>query len=132
MQGTKDPFTRSERTLWENCKWWRRSDFGGSVPNDKYVYELTPYGTFRARESSDFGGSSFYSSGYNAIGSVMVKSDTITIMTTDDISEMKQYDLVLFMGKIWKVAYPIRKSKSRRKDMFSRSDDFTYSVELAK
>lgn len=132
MQGTADPFTRSHRTLWEQCKWWRRSDFSGSVPNDKYVYETKPYGTFMAKEGSELGGSGYYTNGYKDVGSVRLQNDTITIVTTDDVGEMRQYDLVLFNNQIWKVAYPIRKMKSRKKDMLSRSNDYTYSIELVK
>lgn len=85
-----------------------------------------------AKEGSELGGSGYYTNGYKDIGSVRLQNNTITIVTTDDIGEMRQYDLVLFNNQIWKVAYPIRKMKSRKKDMVSRSNDYTYSIELVK
>lgn len=123
---------RSHRVDFEDCKWWKKSNLKGSVPLSDVDYKINPEGVFRGRETSSdqsLGGGSYqYSLKKN--GDFVSNSVFVTITTQDDVSGIEVNDIVSFGGFLWRVAYPIRRSKNRKMDMFVRSNVFTYYIDL--
>lgn len=131
MRKTSDFMTRSHRTFFDNCKWWSRTTFGGSVDFSKMVHENEPTGHFTAKEGSDMTGSGTqYTEGYRPMGKFRFANQNVTIMTNDDVQGLMQDDIVLYHGELWIVAAPIRKIPHNRSSQFSVTTERTYVIEL--
>lgn len=115
--GNVDIF-QSRRTAFERCEWWKRSDFGESVPLYKVAYEKAPAGSFRVEETNP------PSSQMLSAGDVRYRSQTVTVMTTDDIYEkIHENDLVSYCHRIWRVVN-ISLRRSMKTSEFSKRNNY--------
>lgn len=96
MKGLMNP-VNSHRCFWNECKFWFRSNYNGSVQDNDIAYSNKPDGYFWANEAGSYNVSD------NAMGSVVFDAINATIVTRDDISELRKKDIVEFEGHIWVV-----------------------------
>lgn len=119
--GNADIF-QSRRIAFEKCEWWKRSDFGESVPLYKVAYEKIPAGSFNVEESNP------PSSQIISSGDIKYRSSTVTIMTTDDVyGKIHENDLVSYCHKIWRVAN-ISLRRQWKASEFSKTNNYGYKI----
>lgn len=128
MNGLGNILERSHRTSWSECKWWKKTTSSDDL--SKEVYNRECDGEFLARETANDEAGGMYDDRMNKISSFMVESNTVTICTYDEVDGIKPNDAVFFQGYIWRVDGSVRKMKSRKKDMYSESDNYTYYIPL--
>ena len=105
----------SRRDCHEECTWWSRNEEVGEEVNDELIMKRQPSGTFYAKEYSPE-----YYDGNNFAGSFRVDRTTVTLRTPDDISGIKNDDIVKYQGVKWIV------TSVQRKNVRNGMTEFTY------
>lgn len=108
---------QSRATYNEKVKWWSR-DIRNRNEYDEIIMKKTPTGIFWAKETTPLRNDS-----QTIMGSIRVDQQTITIKTTDNLTEMKENDLVLFRGKKW-IVLSIQMSKSKNQHTVFGTDKY--------
>ena len=97
---------QSRRIYNEQCLFWYRDESKQFTP-DELVHTRVADGSFFARELSG------EEKRNNIIGGVfMFDSASVTIMSPDDLEQLKSEDIVMYEGEIW-IIRNIQKRKSR-------------------
>lgn len=119
---------QSRNTYNEQCKWWSRNE-ADEYESDEIVMNRVPSGHFQAKEINA-------ESRQNKIvgNAFMFDKSTITIKTPDEVSNIKNNDIVQFRGEKWIVA-SVQKAKTRAQRTFFALDknvSHYYYIELRK
>lgn len=106
---------QSRTNCHELCKWWTRNESTDYEP-DELIMQRIPSGTFMAKEVSP-------EQGQNVIvgGAFMVDKSSVTIKSPDDLSGIKENDLVLYQGEKW-IVLSVQKTKARVQNTMFASD----------
>ena len=86
---------RSRRTNYRVCKYWLPDD---NMNRDKVILFKNPAGMFYATEANAI--NSNFNPIANAFGS---NRNIVTLVTTDDVSDLKKNSIVLYLDKSWVV-----------------------------
>lgn len=124
IEGSIDIFT-SRRANNLECEYWNLTSSNLNIDRNKFVYENKPTGFFTATEGSEYVESSQRSSVF------MVDTNSLSLVTSDDIQEMKMNALVRIDGKekLWRVV-SISKAPLKRLSYLSNDLRFTYLLSL--
>ena len=101
--GNTDIFT-SRRGNFLECKYWHLDEELLKFDRNEIVYKRNPTGRFLAKQENEF-----VSENMTVAGSFMFDSNNVTISTRDCVNSLKQNDLVLVNGIIYRVSYIRRK-----------------------
>lgn len=111
---------QSRRNFNEKCRWWSRNE------SDKYdeselIYKRIPSGTFCAKEVNA------EVKDDNVINGIFMVSRTqVTIESPDNLSGIKNEDIVEYQGDLWRVAN-LQKKKSRIQNTeFSKVEEISH------
>ena len=97
---------QSRRNMNEHCTWWTRLE-GEDIEESKLIYKRVASGTFSAQEVSS------ETSDNNVIGGTfMVRKTSVTIKSSDNLSDIKPNDWIDYQGEIWRVEN-VQKKKAR-------------------
>ena len=123
-EGAIDLFT-SRRVNNLNCEYWNLTNSNLDIDRNKFVYENKPSGFFTATEGSEYSESSQRSSVF------LVDTNSLSLITSDDISELKVHAIIKIDGnkKLWRVV-SISKTPIKRISYLSNDSRFTYYLTL--
>lgn len=99
----------------ELCRWWTRNESDTYEPDDLIIKRIAS-GQFHAREVS-----AEIRQDAVAGNEFMFDKTTITIKSPDDLSMIKNRDLVEFQGEIWNVQN-VQKTKAKIQNTFFADD----------
>lgn len=86
----------SRRTNFQECKYWVREEDEKIGDASQWILKKTPAGTFWAKEISP------RLNQMNQLAGVFAfDKDTITLESSDDLSDIAQGCIVLYNGKVW-------------------------------
>lgn len=97
---------QSRRNYNEPCKWWSRKE-NSDVSEDTLIMQRIPTGTFMAREISPEQLQDLIIG-----GTFMFDKATTVIKSSDNLSNLKNKDLVWYQGEKW-IVQSVQKSKAR-------------------
>ena len=121
--GMYDLMFTSRRDKFDLCTYWLKDQENPNRAILEYL-EYEPSGHFNAK---------VYSPEYNEknviAGSFMLDKETITIVSTDDLAELKENDIVEFRGDLYRVDY-ISKAQIRKNNEFLDDVEYSYSLTL--
>ena len=115
---------KGRRDIFNKCKYWSQNENEDAVSIGEISYNKSNYKTFYAKV-------------VNAItvdnqiiqDSFLVESNTVTLMTKDNISDMKVNDKVEFNEKEYMVE-SIQKILENRQRQYRRTPSYTYYISL--
>lgn len=116
----------SRRDMFIKCEYWSqdRSELD-QYSNSKVVYNSVPTGFFYAKEVNS------YSTSNQVIAeSYMVEENSITIMTRDDVSNLKRNDIIRFEETIYRVDSIEKEPIKKQRNYMSSGLSFTYYISL--
>lgn len=115
---------RGRRGLFAKCTYWSQIRNEDIVLNSEIIYEATPSGHFYAKEVSSL------TTDNQVLGEVfMFESNNVNLQTTDDISDLKVNDKVVYLDKEYRVD-SIQKTAENRQRQFRTKTSYTYYISL--
>ena len=106
----------SRATYNEKCTWWSRNDMDEDIDLDELVLNRVATGSFMAKEVAPLRKQDAQ------IGGVFeIERHFITIKSPDNLSTIREKDLVKFRGEMWRVA-SVQRSKARNQNTFFGKD----------
>lgn len=123
----------SRRGNFIECEYWLKEDFVMDTnlvdfiknPDDELVYQREPDGVFFAKELNA------YTQDSQQIGETfMARRETITLETSDDISNLKRNDIVKFNDKRYRVDSIQKVPFKNQRQFLANSQSYTYYLSL--
>jgi hypothetical protein len=123
----------SRRGNFIECEYWLKEDYVMDTnlvdfiknPDDEIVYQREPDGVFFAKESG-----SYTSDNQTIAEAFMVKRESISLETSDDISRLRQNDIVKFNDKKYRVDSIQKVPFKNQRQFLANSQSFTYYLTL--
>lgn len=115
---------RGRRDLFTKCTYWSQITNNDIVLNSEIVYNTTPTGHFYAKEISSL------TTDNQVLGEAfMFESNNVTLQTTDNVSDLKVNDKVVYLDKEYRVDN-IQKTAENRQRQFRVKTSYTYYISL--
>lgn len=103
----------SRREMFNKCTWWAQVEDSPYVESSRLAYKDIPEGDFYAKEIN-----AVNISNQIVENNFMIEMQSVTLLTTDDISAMKRNDRVLYDNRYWRVdSIQVEKKKKQRQYM---------------
>ncbi|WP_281512135.1 hypothetical protein [Mammaliicoccus vitulinus] len=115
----------SRRDTFIECEYWSQNEDEDIVNLNEIQYLKNPTGIFYAKESN-----AYLEDDSDINNTFLVQNNTVTLMTRDNISDLKRRDLVRYEGKMYMVT-SISKVKNRNQMQYLRHNySCTYYINL--
>ena len=109
-------FYNSRATYNEKCQWWSRNEDDDDIDLDELVMKRVATGSFMAKEVAPLRKQDAQ------IGGVFeVERHFTTIKSPDNLSTIREKDIVKFRGALWRVS-SVQRSKARNQNTFFAKD----------
>ena len=110
-------FFNSRATYNDRCYWWSRNESDDEIDLDELVMKRVATGSFMAKEVAPLRKQDAQ------IGGVFeIEKHFITIKSPDNLSSIREKDIVKFRGEMWRVS-SVQRSKARNQNTFFAKDN---------